>query len=82
MIKFKNGQLEVKMLDSTIIVISKARNVFNLLNSSDVDTLEEIEKQLKECNNIFKFKMSYNNKKDILKIVLNGIVYSLNAILV
>ena len=82
MIKFKNGQLEVKMLDSTIIVISKARNVFNLLNFSDVDTLEEIEKQLKKCNNTFKFKMSFNARKDILKIVLNDVMYSLNAILI
>lgn len=82
MIKFKNGQLEVKMLDSTIVVLSKARNVFTLLNSSDIDTLEEIEKQLKECNTSFKFKMSFNARKDILKIVLNDVIYSLNAMLV
>ena len=47
MIKFKNGQLEVKFMDSTIVVLSKARNVFTLLNSSDVDTLEELEKFIK-----------------------------------
>lgn len=82
MIKFKNGSIEVKMLDSTIVVLSKARNVFTLLNSSDVDTLEEIEKQLKECKMSFKFKMSFNSRKDILKIVLNDVIYSLNAILI
>lgn len=82
MIKFKNGSVEVKILDSTIVVLSKARNVFTLLNSSDIDTLEEIEKQLKECKMSFKFKMSFNDKKDILKIVLNDIIYSLNAMLV
>ena len=82
MIKFKNGQLEVKMLDSTIVVISKARNVFTLLNSSDVDTLEEIEKQLKECKMSFKVKMSFNARKDILKIMVNNVMYSLNAILI
>lgn len=82
MIKFKNGQLEVKFMDSTIVVLSKARNVFTLLNSSDVDTLEEIEKQLKECKMSFKFKMSFNSRKDILKIVLNDVIYSLNAILI
>jgi hypothetical protein len=82
MIKFKNGQLEIKMLDSTIVVISKARNVFTLLNSSDVDTLEEIEKQLKECKMSFKFKMSFNSRKDILKVMVNDVIYSLNAILI
>lgn len=82
MIKFKNGSVEVKILDSTIVVLSKARNVFTLLNSSDIDTLEEIEKQLKECKMSFKFKMSFNDKKDILKIVLNDVIYSLNAMLV
>ena len=82
MIKFKNGVLQVKFLDSTIIVISKKRNVFNLLNSEDIETLQELENNIKECKNSFKFKMSYIEKKDILKVVLNGIVYSLNAILV
>lgn len=82
MIKFKNGQLEIKMLDSTIVVISKARNVFTLLNSEDIETMQEIEKNLKGCKDSFKFKMSFNTRKDILKVVLNGIVYNLNAILV
>lgn len=82
MLKFKNGQLEVKMLDSTIVVISKARNVFNLLYSEDIETLKAIETSLKNYKTSFKFKMFYNSKKDVLKIVLNGISYSLNAILI
>lgn len=82
MIKFKNGQLEVKFMDSTIVVLSKARNVFNLLDSESLDTLKAIEKNLKGCKDSFKFRMSFNNKKDILKIVLNDVIYSLNAILI
>ena len=82
MIKFKNGSIEVKILDSTIVVLSKARNVFTLLNSEDIETMQEIEKNLKGCKDSFKFRMSFNNKKDILKIVLNDVIYSINAILV
>ena len=83
MIKFKSGSIEVKFLDSNIIVYtSKKRNVFNLLYSNDIDELNTLEKTIKKCNDTFKFKMSFNSRKDILKIVLNGIVYSLNAILI
>ena len=82
MIKFKNGSVEVKILDSTIVVLSNKRNVFNLLNGEDIETLQKLEKNIKECNKIFKFKMSFNSRKDILKIIVNGIVYLLNAILV
>lgn len=82
MIKFKSNSIEVKLLDSTIVVLSKARNVFTLLNSEDIETMQEIEKNLKGCKDSFKFRMSFNNKKDILKIVLNDIVYNLNAILI
>jgi hypothetical protein len=82
MIKFKNGQLKVKMLDTTIIVYSKARNVFNLIYDEDVKTLQELENNIIECKNNFKFKMSYNSKKDILKVAINDVIYNLNAILV
>lgn len=82
MIKLRNGQLEVKLLNTSIIVYSKARNVFNLIYDEDVKTLQELEKQLKECNNSFKFKMSYNSKKDILKVMVNNVIYNLNAILI
>lgn len=82
MIKFKSGALQVKMLDTSIIVYNNKRNVFNLLTCESKETLQEIETALKTCNNTFKFKMSYNHKKDILNIVLNGIIYSLNAILI
>ena len=83
MIKFKSGSIEVKFLDSNIIVYTiKKRNVFNLLYSNDIDELNTLEKTIKKCNDTFKFKMSFNSRKDILKIVLNGIVYSLNAILI
>ncbi len=82
MIKFRKGQLEVKMLDTTIIVYSKARNVFNLIYDEDVKTLQELENNIIECKNNFKFKMSYNSKKDILKVVINDVIYNLNAILV
>ena len=82
MIKFKKDSIEVKLLNTSIIVYSKARNVFNLIYDEDVKTLQELENNIIECKNNFKFKMSYNSKKDILKIVLNGIVYSLNAILI
>lgn len=81
MIKFKNGSVEVKMLDSTIVVLSKARNVFTLLYSEDIETLKAIEKDIKECKKSFIFKVSFNNKKDILKIALNGATYILNAII-
>lgn len=82
MIKFKNGSVEVKILDNTIVVLSKARNVFNMLNADDIETLTALEKNLKECKMSFKFKMSFNSRKDILKIVLNDVIYSLNAILI
>lgn len=82
MLKFKSGSIEVKMLDSTIVVLSNKRNVFNLLNGEDIETLQRLEKNIKECNKTFKFKMSFNSRKDVLKVVLNGIVYSLNAMLV
>lgn len=83
MIKFKSGSIEVKFLDSNIIVYtSKKRNVFNLLYSNDIDELNTLEKTIKGCKDSFKFRMSFNNKKDILKIVLNDIVYNLNAILI
>lgn len=83
MIKFKSGSIEVKFLDSNIIVYtSKKRNVFNLLYSNDIDELNTLEKTIKECNDTFKFKMSFNARKDILKIVLNDVMYSLNAILI
>lgn len=82
MIKFRKGQLEVKMLDTTIIVYSKARNVFNLIYDEDVKTLQELENNIIECKNNFKFKMSYNSKKDILKVMVNDVIYSLNAILI
>lgn len=82
MIKFRKGQLEVKMLDTTIIVYSKARNVFNLIYDEDVKTLQELENNIIECKNNFKFKMSYNSKKDILKVAINDVIYNLNAILV
>lgn len=82
MIKFRKGQLEVKMLDTTIIVYSKARNVFNLIYDEDVKTLQELENNIIECKNNFKFKMSYNSKKDILKVDINDVIYNLNAILV
>ena len=83
MIKFRKGTLEVKLLDNAIIVYSnKKRNVFNLLYSEDIKELNTLENNLKECKDSFKLKMSYNNKKDILKVALNNIIYSLNAILV
>lgn len=83
MIKFRKGTLQVKFLNSSIIVYtSKKRNVFNLLYTEDTETLKLLETSLKEFKTSFKFKMSFNDKKDILKIVLNGIVYSLNAILI
>lgn len=83
MIKFKKGSIEIKMLDNAIIVYtSKKRNVFNLLYSNDIDELNTLENNLKECKNSFKFKMSFNARKDILKIVLNDVIYSLNAILI
>lgn len=82
MIKFKNGQLEVKFMDSTIVVISKARNVFTLLDSESLETLKAIEKDIKECKKSFIFKVSFNNKKDTLKVALNNATYTLNALLV
>ena len=82
MLKFKNGQLEVKFMDSTIVVLSKVRNVFNLLYSEDIETLKAIETSLKNYKTSFKFKMFYNSKKDVLKIVLNSTTYIINAILV
>lgn len=83
MIKFRKGTIEVKLLDTFIIIMSNnKRNVFNMLYAEDIETMQEIEKNLKGYKDNFKFKMSFNDKKDILKIVLNGIVYSLNAILI
>ena len=82
MLKFKKGTLQVKLLNTSIIVYSNARNVFNLLYTEDTETLKELEKSIKECKNSFKFKMSYIDKKDILKVVLNNTTYILNAILV
>ena len=83
MIKFRKGQLEVKLLDNTIIVYSnKKRNVFNLLYNEDVNELNILENNLKECKMSFKLNMSYNSKKDLLKITLNNVIYNLNAILV
>lgn len=82
MIKFKKGTLEIKLLNTSIIVYSKARNVFNLIYDEDVKTLQVLENNIKECKNNFNFKISYNNKKDILKITLNNVIYSLNAMLV
>lgn len=83
MLKFKNGQLEVKLLDNSIIVVSnKKRNVFNLLYNEDVNELNTLENNLKECKNSFRLKMSFNSRKDILKVVLNDVIYSLNAILI
>lgn len=82
MIKFKSGSIEVKFLDSTIIVYSNKRNVFNLLYNEDLETLQELEMNLKECNDSFKFKMSFNAKKDLLKVGVNDVIYNLNAMLV
>ena len=82
MIKFKKGQLEIKLLDTTIIVYNNKRNVFNLLGAEDIETLNKLETSLKECKDSFNFRIVFNNKKDILKIALNGAIYSLNAILI
>ena len=82
MIKFKKGTLQVKLLDTTIVVSNNKRNVFNLLYAEDTETLKAIEKDLKTCKNNFKFKMSYNARKDILKVMVNNVIYSLNAILI
>lgn len=82
MIKFKNGQLEVKFMDSTIVVLSNKRNVFNLIYDEDVKTLQELETSIKCCKNNFKFKMSFNSREDVLKVVLNNATYILNAMLV
>ena len=70
MVKFRNGALQVKFLDTSIIVSKNKRNVFNLLYTEDTETLKELEKSIKECKNSFKFKMSYIDKKDILKKVM------------
>ena len=82
MIKFKKGTLQVKLLNTSIIVYSNSRNVFNLVYNEDVKTLQELENNIKECKNNFKFKMSYNSRKDILKVMVNNAIYSLNAILI
>lgn len=82
MIKFKKDSIEVKLLNTSIIVYSNSRNVFNLIYDEDVKTLQALENNIKECKNNFNFRITYNNKKDILKIALNGAIYSLNAILI
>lgn len=82
MIKFRKDGIKIKFLDTSIIVVSKKRNVFNLLDSTDVEILKELETNLKECKTSFRLKMSYNTKKDILKVALNEATYILNAILV
>lgn len=82
MIKFRKGKLEIKFLDTSIIVVSKKRNVFNLLYTEDTEVLKTLEKDIKECKNSFRLKMSFNSRKDVLKVALNGAIYLLNAILV
>lgn len=82
MLKFKKGAIEVKMLDTSIIVYNIKRNVFNLLGAEDIETLNKLETSLKECKDSFNFRIVFNNKKDILKIVLNSTTYIINAILV